>query len=210
MDLVDVCLVACIGWAAFRGWRRGLVQSLVSLAGLVLAYGFALTYGGSVAGWLGADAADSGAGVYLVGFVVVFLATIIGFYIGGRILHKILHTSPLGIVDTIGGVTAGVAKSLLVLGLLMILIRSLPLPGSLPAAFDSSMLGRPVERSSLLLLDGIKAAFPSAARLYRKIVPGAPDDPAHPIVDEAGDKAEKVRRSLDAMIEESRDRLESK
>jgi len=209
MNLIDLFLAAGIAWAAFKGWRRGLVVSLVGLIGLVLAYGLSLNWGGTVARWMAGADSEPGTGLSLLGFVLVFLLVIVAAYAAGIALRKILHTSPLGIVDTVGGIAVGGARAVLILGLLLILLRSLPLPGGLGAAFDSSLLGRPVERSSIALLDGIQVVFPQAARLYHRIVPQGPDDPAHPAVDEASQKAEQARERLKDLIDESRQRLES-
>ena len=210
MNLVDLFIAIGIAWAAFKGWRRGLVVSLVGLAGLVLAYGLSLSWGGTVArGMAGADA-EPGTGLSLLGFVLVFLLVTVAAYVAGISLRKILQTSPLGIVDTVGGIAVGGTKAVLVLGLLMILLRSLPLPGGMATSFDSSLLGEPVERSAIALLDGIQVVFPQAAKLYHRIVPQRANDPANPVVDEASQKAEKARERLKGLIDESRQRLESK
>ncbi len=209
MNLVDAILAVGIAWAAFRGWRRGLVVSFVGLAGLLLAYGLALNWGGALATWFAGQDAEPGTGLSLLGFVLVFLAVLVVAYFVGTSLRKILHTSPLGFVDTVGGVAIGTAKAVLVLGLMMILLRSLPLPGGLSTSFDGSLLGRPVERASLALLDGIQATFPQAKMLYKRLVPQPDGGHGNPIVNQASEKAEAARERLKTLIDESRQRLET-
>lgn len=209
MNLIDPILAIGIAWGAFKGWRRCLVVSLVGLVGLVAAYGLALSWGGTVARWMAGGEAEPGAGLSLLGFVLVFLAVVVAAYVAGLAIRKIVQTSPLGFVDTAGGIAVGAAKAILVLGLLMILLRSLPVPGGLASAFDNALLGRPVERTAILLLDGVQAAFPQAEKLYHRLVPQQDARADPPAVDGASRKAEEARERLKGLIDESRERLES-
>ena len=210
MNFVDLILAICLLWAAAKGWRIGLLQSLVILIGLVLAYGFALSYGGEVAGRIAGDPAESGSESTLIGFLVVFLLTLFACYLAGRILHKALRVSPFGIFDAIGGGGIGLANALLILGLLTILLHAHPLHSKLPGFIDGSALGRPVQRAALLLLDGVKAVVPRTTHLYKQLVPETMTLDPHPIVDEMSDQADAARAKLDSLIKESRKRLDSK
>ena len=210
MNAVDLILLICLIWAALKGWKAGLLRSLAGLVGLILAYGLALSYGGTVANWLVGDSAGRETGAALVGFLSVFLVTLTASYIAVRILHKMLHATPLGLFDTIGGGAVGLAKGLLILGLLLFLARAYPLHSRVPGYIAGSAFGPPVQRSALFLIDAIRAAVPSAASLYSKLGPPA-QQPSHPpIVDTISDRANEARARLDSLVEDSRKALESK
>ena len=210
MNFVDLILVVGLLWAAVKGWRIGLLQSLIVLIGLVLAYGFALSYGAAASAWIIGDAAEKGSGAALIGFLMVFLLTLLASTCAGRMLRKALRHSPFGIFDTVGGAAVGLANALLILGLLVMLLRAHPPHSKLPEYIDTSTLGQPVQRAAVLLLDGIKAAVPHTAFLYEQLVPQASEVPSHPIVDKVSDKADAARTVLDSLMKESRKRLESK
>ncbi len=210
VNFVDLILVVGLLWAAVKGWRIGLLQSLIVLIGLVLAYGFALSYGAEASVWITGDSAEKGSGAAFIGFLSVFLLTLLASTLAGRMLRKALRSSPFGIFDAVGGAAVGLANALLILGLLVMLLRAHPPHSKLTEYIDTSSLGQPTQRAAVLLLDGIKAALPRTASLYEQLVPQALEAPSHPILDKVSDKADAARAVLDSLMEESRKRLESR
>ena len=91
MNAVDVILIVGVVLATLRGWRIGLLMSLVSLLAILLAYIAALAYGGQVAEQLAGGSVDRGSAMALVGFALVFLMTLLVCYTLGRVLHTVGH-----------------------------------------------------------------------------------------------------------------------
>ena len=73
MNALDIALVILIGWSTYKGWKTGLVQALLRLAGLVFAYILALAYGQVLGeGLLGDDSTLFG----IIGIIIVFLCVV--------------------------------------------------------------------------------------------------------------------------------------
>ena len=139
MNFLDLILLIVLAWLTFKGWRIGLVRSLVGLVGLILAYGFALSYGDLASGMITGENTEPGEGATLIGFLLVFVTTIVICYIAGRILHTALQATPLGAVNSIGGAAFGLAQALLILGLATILLRAYPPHSSIPGLMMQHM-----------------------------------------------------------------------
>lgn len=209
MNIADIVFGIGVFWAALRGWRKGLVRSLTSLAGLLLAYLFSVTYGALAASWVLGRPAEEGDNALLVGFIAVFLATLIAAHFAGRILQKAIRILPLGLFDSLGGSAAGLAKGILLLGLATLLLLSHPPHQDIPEVVHESTLGRPVQQGALLLLDAIKSGIPTAAAFYDRLGFRMHDTPQPPIVEEITQKADAATAQLDSLVEESRKRLET-
>ncbi len=204
MNVADLLLLAGLCWMVFRGCRIGLVRSLIALISFVLAYGLALAYGGPASEWIAGE--NAGHGASMLGFFGVFMATLIVCYHVGRILHSVLEATPLGMLNTLGGGALGLARGLLILGLLVILLRAYPPHASVKMHIDNAVLARPVKQASLVLMDAVKGGIPQAARLYQYLLPESPETSIHPVVDDMTRKAGKAGAKLKGLIKEAHER----
>lgn len=208
MNIVDLILALGLFWAIRKGWQIGLVQSLLNLLSIVLAYGFALTYGETAARWIFRAPDDLDGGAALMGFIAVFALVLLVCYLLGRLLHKTLMASPLGIIDAIGGGALGLIKGLLVFGLLAIFCRHYPLHSRVPELIDKAFLGKPVQKSALVIADGIRAAFPKTRDFLENI--GLKPQKPPPLVDKLNKSADEARQKIQDAIDESRKNIENK
>ncbi len=201
MNFVDLILLIGLCWMVFRGCRTGLVRGLIGLASFILAYGLGLSYGGAVSEWISGEGAAHGP--VLLGFVCVFLTTLIACYVLGRMLQAMLKATPFGAVDTLCGGILGLAQGLLLLGLLILLLRAYsPHPGVM-AYIDEARLTRHVQKACLVVMDAVKAAIPRASQLYRYLVPVNEASSTHPFVESMTRGTGKARERLKGLIEES-------
>ncbi len=208
MNIIDIILALGLFWMARKGWQIGLIQSLMGLISVVLAYGAALTYGESAARALLDATEDLDGGAALLGFVVVFVAVLLGCYLIGRALHKTLQASPLGTIDSFGGGALGLIKGLLILGLVTTFVRLYPLHSRVPELIDQSALGPPVQKAAEVIADGVQAVFPKTRTLLEKLGIQAQQTP--PIVDKLNKEADAARKKINELIEKSRQQLETK
>ena len=208
MNIVDLILALGLFWAIRKGWQIGLIPSLISLLSIVLAYGFALTYGETAARQVFNATDDLDGGAALMGFVAVFALVLLACYLLGRILHKTLMASPLGMVDALGGGALGLGKGLLIFGLLAIFCRQYPMHSRVPELIDNALLGAPVQKSARVIANGIQAAFPKTKNFLESI--GIKPQHPPPLVDKLNKSADEARQKIQELLDESRKKLEGK
>lgn len=114
MSIIDLIAGAALAWALFNGWRRGVIQQLCSLAGIVLAVWLGIRLGPQTGALLGLEAEFAPAG----GFLAVFVAVLIAVGIAGRLLRRVFHFAGFGILDRLAGAVVSAVKTLLILSLL--------------------------------------------------------------------------------------------
>lgn len=208
MNIVDLILAIGLFWSIRKGWQIGLVQSLTNLLSIVLAYGFGLTYGEAAAHRLFSTSQELGGGMALIGFLVVFAFVLLACYLLGRALHRALQSSPLGIVDAVGGGALGLAKGLLVFGLITIFFRLYPIHSRVPELIDNALLGPPVQKGAMVIADGVQAIFPKTKNLLNLL--GVKPEKAPPLVEKLNQSAGEARQKINDLMDESKKRLENK
>ena len=202
-NLLDAIMGAGLAWAAFRGWQTGIVRSLIGLAGLLLAYFAAFYYGESA----GAELFEGTLGA-IAGIVLVFALVLILFYLIGRMAQAFLHSTPLGIVDTLAGGVLGVIKATLVFGLILILAQNEPLHSRIPGFIEGSALARPVQQASLFLIEGITAAAPEVAHFLDDADIQLPGE-RPPVVKTLTEGTGKFTEKISEIVNESKKQLEA-
>lgn len=207
MNIVDLILGFGLVWSTRKGWQIGLLQSLVSLLSVVIAYGIALTYGESAARQLFDTTEELDGGAALLGFLIVFFLILLACHFLGRALHKALMASPLGIVDAVGGGALGFAKGVLIFGLFTVFFRLYPIHSRIPELIDNAFLGPPIQKAALTIADAVQTAFPKTKNLLESM--GVKVDKAPPLVDKLNKGAAETRQKINDFIDESKKRLEN-
>lgn len=114
MNVFDVIIYIALAWALFNGWRKGFLLQLVSLVAVVAGFMIATKYGVEAGEMLGLDAQTAA----IVGFLVIFMISLIAITIGGHLLRAVLRLTGLGVVDVLLGILFSVLKIGLIVGVL--------------------------------------------------------------------------------------------
>ncbi len=202
MNIVDLIFALGLFWFARKGWQIGLVQSLIMLLSVILAYGSALTYGETTARALFDTTEDLGAGTALTGFLVVFAGVLTTCYFIGRTLHGMLRQSPLGAIDAFGGIVLGLAQGALILGLITIFLHAKPIHSRMPEFIDNSALDAPLQKSARVIANGVQAMFPNVKTLLEAL--GIQIEKTPPLIEKLNEEAGKARKKINDMLEESK------
>ena len=110
MALIDVVMVVIIIGLTIHGIATGLIRSAFDIAGIVFGYIFAVSYSATIR--------MPQVFAFLIIFIVVFLV----ISIAGRIVSKIVHITPLGIIDRILGGVLGLLKGFVICFVLLIAV----------------------------------------------------------------------------------------
>ena len=204
LNALDIGLVVLLGWSTYKGWRTGLLQALLGLAGLVLAYVLALAYGQAVGQTLTGDEVATLYGI--LGIIVVFFGVVIAVHFAAKFAKAFLHATPLGIFDAAGGAILGLSQGVLAFGLLILLAYSYPLHSKIPDQIETSRIAGPVQTGALVLVDGIKAILPSVGAVLKNLnIRGSGAPP--PVLETLKSGADEARRKLEGVVEKARRRL---
>ena len=150
LNPLDWGIALLLAVSTVAAFMRGLIRSLLSLAGVLLGILLACLYGHRLAvamtKWISSPALADIAGFVLILVGVIALAALLG-----RVLKGAVSAVGLGFMDRLGGACFGFARGVLVLAALLLplapLVRSLPvaqtsllLPYLLPAAHGISFV----------------------------------------------------------------------
>jgi len=135
MTWLDIAVVATVCLSAAYGLWKGIIRAIVGIAGLIggilLAGAFyqelALKLWPMGAWWSNAAA-----------YAIILFGTLIAAGIVAGLLSRIVHMTPLGIVDRVLGLTAGLLAALLGWALVLTIIVAV-IPGADTALADSAL-----------------------------------------------------------------------
>lgn len=126
MNLFDLLVVILVVYLGFTGFREGLVRGGVKLAGFLLTVLAVSFLSGDITRFAaGLDGIPRYLAVPAV-FFAVFAALTILFSIIAEILHRTVHLTPLGAIDSGLGTVFGILKALFISGILALVLSFLP------------------------------------------------------------------------------------
>jgi membrane protein required for colicin V production len=114
MNWLDWTLLAILAIAAIRGFFRGFVVELASLAGIVLGIWAASRYNEKVAAWVGL-----GPDREVISFAITFLAVVVLAHLLAKLITKGLDLAQMGLPNKVAGVFFGVLRSAFILSVLV-------------------------------------------------------------------------------------------
>jgi membrane protein required for colicin V production len=119
MNWLDIVIILLLIFAAWEGWRQGMITQILGLAALALGVWLGWRYGGAIGGWLGMKDAVA----RIVGFVVVLVVVIVAVVLIGRATRGLFRIVGLGVFDNFLGVLLSALKMALFVGLIMLLFE---------------------------------------------------------------------------------------
>lgn len=159
MNLLDLLIIAPVGYFAWKGLYNGFIKELFSLAGLFIAVFITFRYMHEVAALLspyiqGSDTATIAAGI-LTFVVILILVQALIFW-----MEKIVDLINLGGVNKLAGLAFGALKSVILISAFLLLLTAISIPSE-------------NNRNSSLLYDHVIFAAPLAFDMIATIYPEA-------------------------------------
>ncbi len=110
MGILDYIVLAILGLAAYRGYRSGLVISIISMLSLFVALMVSFHLTGTVSNYFIETYPKQEELVPIVVFVILLIIVILLITLVGRILKKILDLTLLGSFDNLAGALFSILK----------------------------------------------------------------------------------------------------
>jgi membrane protein required for colicin V production len=123
MNYLDIILALILLAGAIRGFTKGFVYELASLAGILLGIFAAAIFTTNLAAILSGFVAWSPGTIRLVSFIGLFLFVMLLSHIIGQLISGLIKVMGINILNRFAGIAAGVVKTALVLSILLILFN---------------------------------------------------------------------------------------
>jgi membrane protein required for colicin V production len=119
MNYLDIILIILLGFAAFRGWRRGLILELATFAALFLGILAGFYFSALVSGWLEKGFDYNGKYINIISFVIIFIVVLVLVRLLAKAIEKGVKAIALGWLNKLAGAVFSVLKAALILSILI-------------------------------------------------------------------------------------------
>lgn len=123
MNILDIILIIPILWLAYRGFRKGLIIELFTLAALILGVYVSIHFSDVVGRFLVEKLNLQSNHMSIIAFIVTFIGVVILVNILGRILEKFIDMIALGFINKMLGGIFGIAKAVIFLSVIIFVIN---------------------------------------------------------------------------------------
>jgi len=146
----DIILFIPLAFAAWKGFRKGLIIELASIAALIAGVYVAANFSEVVAGYLKEFFELEGTWTSYLAFIATFTGVVFGVYALARVVEKAVNMVALKLVNKLAGLAFGTIKMVLILSIVLNII----------SWFDQlvPVMTKPDPENSLLFEPVLKAA----------------------------------------------------
>lgn len=123
MNILDIIFIIPLLWLMYRGFRKGLIIELATLAALILGIYLSIRFSGVVAGFLIGKFGMNTSYVSIIAFIITFVGVVIIVNLIGRILEKFIDLIALGFINKFLGAVFGLAKAVILLSVIIFIIN---------------------------------------------------------------------------------------
>ena len=121
--VIDVILLLCLGWGAYKGFRKGfIIQSFMILA-LVLAIWGGFVFADMLEPFMKKYLQMNELGCSVISFIVVFMLIMVLVYLVGYLVSKVLDVVALGMINRLAGAAFSMLANALVISVLIMLFN---------------------------------------------------------------------------------------
>lgn len=125
MHYIDIIILLFLLWGAFRGFSKGLIIEIATLAGMVLGVYLAIRYSPYTEGILRDFLNISSRYMSYIALAVTFVVVAIVVYIIGKLLTKLVDIISLGLINKWIGSVFGVIKYFVIVCVVLMIFDAL-------------------------------------------------------------------------------------
>lgn len=129
MNYLDIIIAIILFLFGFKGWKKGLIIEVVSLAAFAIGIWGAMHFSDFTAAHLSEFMEINPKYINTIAFILTFILLVILVNLIGRLVTKAIQSLNLGFVNKLGGFVFGAAKGVLLCSLLLMVLNNLQLLG---------------------------------------------------------------------------------
>jgi membrane protein required for colicin V production len=158
MSWIDLILVIPLAWAAFKGFKKGLVIEVFSLLALIVGIYGGIHFSDYVADWIENDLKVKTDFMPVISFAVTFLGIVVAVYFLGKAVERVVNMVAMKLVNKLLGLAFGILKVGLILSVILVFADSIDKEvGLLPKdEKEKSLLYEPLREFALTIIPAIK------------------------------------------------------
>ncbi|NVO01386.1 MAG: CvpA family protein [Bacteroidetes bacterium] len=158
MNFLDILFCIPLIWFAYKGFSKGFVVELASLIALILAVYCGVYFSNFAAGFLVNTLGMGPKYTPIIAFIITFILVLIIVFTLAKMLEKSLNLLALGIPNKILGVVFGLAKTVLVISVILLIFNKLDDKGTMISkeTRNKSMLYNPISSIAPIILPKLK------------------------------------------------------
>ncbi|MCB2197380.1 MAG: CvpA family protein [Bacteroidetes bacterium] len=123
MNTIDLVFAILLLWAAYRGYSKGFIVQLATLAALLLGILGAVMFSDFTSSLIIKKFEVSGQYLPIISFALTFIAIVIAVHILAKALNKLIDAIALGIINRLLGVLFSVLKIAFIVSIILVLIN---------------------------------------------------------------------------------------
>jgi len=156
MSTIDIVILVPLIWAAYRGFKKGLIIEVSSIIALGLGVWGGIHFSDFVAEIITGKVESKY--IPLVSFTATFVLIVAGVFVFGKILEQFINLIQLKLVNKAAGAGFGALKILLIISVLLVIINSYDEDLKLipQEVKDESMLYHPLSNLSKTVVPALK------------------------------------------------------
>ena len=156
--IFDFIFALAFLWAAYRGFRKGLVYQATTLAALLLGIYGSLKFSDLMAYFLFEKFGWHSQYIKLIAFIIVFIGIILLVHLVGRLTEKMVEMVALGFVNRLVGLVFGLLKTAFIISVILYFFNMVNSQREMipQKTIDQSLLYKPVSAVAPILFPYLK------------------------------------------------------
>lgn len=177
MNAIDIVIIIPLLWGAYKGFTKGLIVEVASIAALLLGIYGALHFSDFMAKIFIEKFGMNSEYTPVISFGVTFLIIVALVFIISKLVNKLAEKVALSMVNKVLGAAFGIAKFTIILSVVFIIFNKADEKATLISkeTKDKSLLYNPLAKVSMYVFPAMEAFRPSDEQidnLKRKIDTG--------------------------------------
>lgn len=125
MNYIDIVILLLLLYGAFRGFSKGLIIEMATLAGLVLGVFVAIRYSAYTEEFLHDFFNITSRYLSYIALALTFILVVICVYLLGKILTRLMEMIALGFLNKLLGLVLGMLKYFVIVCVLLLMVDTL-------------------------------------------------------------------------------------
>lgn len=125
MNTIDLVFAIVLLWSAYRGFSKGFIVQLATLAALLLGILGAVMFSDYTSSLIIKKFEVSGNYLPIISFAVTFIVIVIAVHLLAKMLNKLIDAIALGVVNRLLGVLFSVLKIAFIVSIILVLVNKI-------------------------------------------------------------------------------------